>query len=528
MPKEDSAGNQALLAYTPMFHSRLFREDPKYRRRMFEPTRGASTVNARSPDSHGASSDSQRSSVEALKSHLDGNKAYDRPLTVQFCSNNPDDFLGAARHVAPYCDAIDLNLGCPQGIARKGNYGAFLQEDRATIYNLISTLHRELDVPVTAKMRILETREKTLEYARMIIDAGASILTVHGRRREQKGHITGLADWTMLRYLRDHLPADTVLFANGNILQHDDIQQCIDATGFDAVMSAEGNLSDPSVLAPPPAVGEGSRDYWRGHDGKAGYRMDAVFRRYLDIIYRHVLEVEPPQRNPLFLPTDAGSPAAASVSTDSQFKKRKHVDDDPQLDTSQATKKQNTEKATKSQSTNQSPNLHAMRPHLFNMLKSLIAKHTHVRDALAKTRAGDMEGFEKVLHLTETVTAEALVEYEQGNEEVAKHAERKKKAKGPEEEVGSIETEPEETSAATLRSCWRPWWICQPYVRPLPAEALAKGSITLGKKVKQQLRKDDKLARDVGLSPQGSSTSVQPSKGSSEKVEVPKEGLACG
>ena len=39
---------------------------------------------------------------------------------VQFCANNPDTFTKACLLAEPYCDAIDLNLGCPQTIARKG------------------------------------------------------------------------------------------------------------------------------------------------------------------------------------------------------------------------------------------------------------------------------------------------------------------------------------------------------------------------------------------------------------------------
>ena len=49
-----------------------------------------------------------------------------------------------------------------------------------------------------------------------------------------------------------------------NILQHQDIEQCLHETGADAVMSAEGNLSDPSIFAAPPLPGAEGREYWRG------------------------------------------------------------------------------------------------------------------------------------------------------------------------------------------------------------------------------------------------------------------------
>ena len=282
--KPDDA--KRLLAYSPMYHARLFREQASLRSQNFQPTRAAA----------GKSDD------ESV--FLDGNPSIDRPLFVQFCANAPDDLLESAHHVAPYCDAVDLNLGCPQGIAKKGHYGAFLQEDWDLIYKLINRLHTDLSVPVTAKFRILETKEKTLEYAKMILSAGANIITVHGRRREQKGHNTGLADWAYIRYLRENLPPETVIFANGNILNRDDLERCLEETGADGVMSAEGNLSDPSIFSEPPPVGSEGREYWRGKDGKGGYRLDAVQRRYLDIIYTNVLESPVPERKPLYLPSD--------------------------------------------------------------------------------------------------------------------------------------------------------------------------------------------------------------------------------
>ncbi|KAF3347663.1 hypothetical protein VdG2_04385 [Verticillium dahliae VDG2] len=191
-PSEQSS----ILAYTPMFHARLFKETESYREQNFQPVRP------------GVSAASEATTPTPTP-WLDGNPTIDRPLFVQFCANDPEALLGAAQRAAPYCDAVDINFGCPQGIARKGHYGAFLQEDQDLVFRLVNTLHRHLSIPVTAKIRILDTREATLAYALNVLRAGASILTVHGRRREQKGHLTGLADWSTIRWLRDQLPPET-------------------------------------------------------------------------------------------------------------------------------------------------------------------------------------------------------------------------------------------------------------------------------------------------------------------------------
>lgn len=464
-----------------MLHARLFQENPKHRDAYFRPTRNSLVSKDKS----------------SLPPWLDGNPEIDRPLFVQFCANKPEELLEAAQYVAPYCDAVDLNLGCPQGIARSGHYGAFLQEDWDTIYSMINKLHNELSVPVTAKMRILETREKTLEYAKMILSAGASIITVHGRRREQKGHNTGLADWSMIRYLRENLPADTVIFANGNILNSDDVEACLTATGVDGIMSAEGNLSDPTIFALPPKE-RNPREYWYGPDGKGGYRVDAVFRRYMDIIYKYSFDRAPPARQPLYIPgdlkidstTESTDPASQNGVTNSKKRKRESK---PRTD----------------------PNLKGMQGHLFQLLRSLVSVHTDVRDALAKSQYGDMDAYEHVLSMVEKVVMEGLDAEAQRTTEDSTVQE--------EATLGDDLTPKQRTEAKYKR----PWWVCQPYIRPLPEEALKLGAMKLSKKEMAKLAMQE--SAETKKDPiQRVDDSQQQLQSNSTSDDVPKAALVCG
>ncbi|KAK5990027.1 tRNA-dihydrouridine(16/17) synthase [Cladobotryum mycophilum] len=443
-----------VLAYTPMFHARLFSQEEKYRKAHFQAFKPGTS-----------------------EPWLDGNPSIDRPLFVQFCANDTSALLAAAKEVAPYCDAVDLNLGCPQGIARKGHYGAFLQEDQDLIFRLINTLHKELTIPVTAKIRILETKEKTLEYAKNVLSAGASILTVHGRRREQKGHLTGVADWKMIKFLRDSLPAETVIFANGNILQPSDLQKCLEETGADGVMSAEGNLSNPALFAKPPPIGDEGREYWRGKDGRGGWRVDAVARRYMDILHKYALGVEPPQRRPLFIPGDGAEWVENSEDTDDA--------DEP------AKKRRKKEGGKRDEA---SPNLTAVQPHLFHLLRHFVSKHTDIRDQLARAKKDGIDGYEKVLSAVEKRVSEGLLEYErtEGNSFEEELEQINKQA---------IEGVPEEESSiGTLKQCKRPWWVVQPIIRPLPSEAMAKGAIQ-PKKGKEKSGGEVKTSSDAVKEP---------------------------
>uniref|UniRef100_A0A7S4MEC7 tRNA-dihydrouridine synthase n=1 Tax=Vannella robusta TaxID=1487602 RepID=A0A7S4MEC7_9EUKA len=201
----------ATMAWTPMVHSRLFLENKKYRKTVF-------------------------TTCEE-----------DRPLAVQFCANDPAILLAAAKLVEDKCDAIDINLGCPQGIARRGNYGAFLGDQWDIVKSLVEVLAQNLSIPVFCKIRILNSIETTVEYAKMIEKAGCTLLTVHGRTIDQKGRYMGLADFEYIREVKRALSIPVL--SNGNVRTLEEADESIRITETDGMMSACGILTNPALFS---------------------------------------------------------------------------------------------------------------------------------------------------------------------------------------------------------------------------------------------------------------------------------------
>ena len=72
-------------------------------------------------------------------------------------------FVKVVKEVQRECDGVDLNLGCPQGIARRGRYGSWLQDEWQLIYDMVSSVAQQCSVPITVKIRVFDDHDRTLQ-----------------------------------------------------------------------------------------------------------------------------------------------------------------------------------------------------------------------------------------------------------------------------------------------------------------------------------------------------------------------------
>jgi len=190
----------------------------------------------------------------------------DRPLIAQLCGSDPDAMLQAARLVEPYVDGIDINCGCPQGIAKRGDYGAFLLEQEDKLLKLVKHLLKHLNVPLSVKVRLLpdpetnphklndpshpkyDTPKHSLALFEKLVDAGVHLLTIHGRTRKQKQLLVGHSDWETIRVAVERFGDKIPIFANGSIETYEDVEECLRVTKADGIMSSESLLEYPPIF----------------------------------------------------------------------------------------------------------------------------------------------------------------------------------------------------------------------------------------------------------------------------------------
>lgn len=189
----------------------------------------------------------------------------EHPISIQLFDCRPDFLAEAARRaVDEGADTIDINMGCPVNkITRKGG-GSSLLKDPDMAVKLVQTVVEAVQVPVSVKTRIGwdDAHINAIAFARQMEDAGAQMLTLHGRTRAQ-GY-TGTARWDWIGRVKAALSIPVI--ANGDINSVDAAIRCLAETQADGVMCSRGTLGYPFLvgeidhylktgdLLPPPTM----------------------------------------------------------------------------------------------------------------------------------------------------------------------------------------------------------------------------------------------------------------------------------
>lgn len=176
-------------------------------------------------------------------------KEEERPITQQIFGSDINSFVESAKIVYEKMkpDIIDINMGCPvPKVAIKSQAGSALLKNPDKIKEIVSAVVKAVSVPVTVKIRSGwdANSVNAVEVAKVIEEAGASAITVHGRTRAQ-GY-SGNADWNIIKQVKEMVSIPVI--GNGDVTSAEKAKEMLDFTGCDAVMIGRGVLGNPWLI----------------------------------------------------------------------------------------------------------------------------------------------------------------------------------------------------------------------------------------------------------------------------------------
>ena len=172
----------------------------------------------------------------------------EKPVAVQIFGSEPGFMAEAARILRELnrFEIIDINMGCPAPKVVKAGDGSALMKDPKLAYEIVNKVKAATKLPVTVKFRKGwdEQSINALEFGKLMQEAGADAVTLHGRTREQ--YYSGTADWEIIKELKEKLTIPVI--ANGDITSFEAAERILDITKADALMIGRGAQGNPFIF----------------------------------------------------------------------------------------------------------------------------------------------------------------------------------------------------------------------------------------------------------------------------------------
>lgn len=170
----------------------------------------------------------------------------EKPVAIQLFGNSGNDVIEAARIAQEHFDIIDVNCGCPAWKVIKTGAGSEMLKQPEKIASFINKLATAVTKPVTVKIRtgINDTTINAVTVAKLVENAGAAAIAIHGRTQQQ-GY-SGTANWNIIQCVKEAVNIPVI--GNGDVFSPEQFKQKLEYSGVDYIMIARGAIGNPFIF----------------------------------------------------------------------------------------------------------------------------------------------------------------------------------------------------------------------------------------------------------------------------------------